>query len=157
MSLGLEARQKAGIKVRQPLQKLVARSQALGAQFAELIKDEVNVKEVVFSAKGGPASGWDGKIEVELDTKITPELKQEGDFRELLRAVQDIRKKENLTPSDSVTITIETDNKGKDLITKFEDQFKRTVLVKELKFESLPEGAHPIKIDDLVFKIKIEK
>ena len=39
-----------------------------------MIKDELNVKEIIFDDK---ISG-----EVELDTEITPELKEEGDLRE---------------------------------------------------------------------------
>lgn len=146
VSLGLEARQKAGIKVRQPLQKLFVKIGINLHRYEGIIKDELNVKEVVVDI--------DMKDMVGLDLQITPLLKQEGDFRELLRGVQDIRKKENLTPSDSITITIETDDKGKDLITQFEDQFKKTVLAKELTFSSAP-GGHEIKIDNLSFKIKI--
>ena len=39
---------------------------------------------------------FDEKIsdnEVELDTEITPELKEEGELRELIRGLQDLRKK----------------------------------------------------------------
>ena len=73
VSLGLEARAKAGIKVRQPLKKFRIKNLKLknNEDLIKLIKDELNVKEVVF----------DDKIllgEVDLDTKITPELKEEG-------------------------------------------------------------------------------
>ena len=37
--------------------------------------------------------------EVELDTNITDELKKEGQFREIVRFIQDIRKKQNFIPS----------------------------------------------------------
>src|SRR3989338_2135828 len=77
VSLGLEARAKANIKVRQPLASLKIKNQKLKIKNKEdllkLIKDELNVKEVV----------WDENIqqEVELDTKITTELKEEGELR----------------------------------------------------------------------------
>ena len=35
--------------------------------------------------------------EVELDTQITPELKLEGEARDLMRALQDWRKEKTLT------------------------------------------------------------
>ena len=99
VSLGLEARQKEKIQVRQPLAmlKLKVEGEKLSSEYLELIKDELNVKKVVF----------DNTIanEVKLDTNITEELKQEGNYRELVRALQDIRKKMRLTPSDVVSIT----------------------------------------------------
>ena len=87
VSLGLEARAKSGIKVRQPLQKLKIKNLKLknNEDLIKLIKDELNVKEVIFDDK---ISG-----EVELDTTITPELKKEGELRELVRGLQDLRKK----------------------------------------------------------------
>ena len=54
------------------------------AELLDLIKEEVNVKEVKFE-KGG-------KEEVILDTKITPALRQEGWVREFIRMIQDARK-----------------------------------------------------------------
>jgi len=103
---------------------------------------------------------------VELDIQITPELKEEGDYRELARALQDMRKKMGLTPSDVITLLIETDDAGKKLIQKFENDLKKTVLVSKIEFKNTDgEPARPhdegaggeVKIDELVFKIKIEK
>jgi isoleucyl-tRNA synthetase len=113
----------------------------------ELIKDELNVKEIVFNKNL--------ENEIELDTEITPELKQEGDYRELVRALQDMRKEIGLTPSDIVFLVFETDENGKKLIKKFESDLKKTVLVSKIEFKN-NEG-QDIKIDDLVFKVKIEK
>ncbi|OGJ09052.1 hypothetical protein A2356_01560 [Candidatus Nomurabacteria bacterium RIFOXYB1_FULL_39_16] len=158
VTLGLEARQKAGLKVRQPLSKLEIKNFALGEEYTELIKDEINVKEVV--------ENKNIENEVELDIQITPELKEEGDYRELARALQDMRKKMGLTPSDVITLLIETDDAGKKLIQKFENDLKKTVLVSKIEFKNTDgEPARPhdegaggeVKIDELVFKIKIEK
>ena len=88
--LGHSARKQENIKVRQPLAKLKVKSSKLEAlkkdkQLIQLIKDELNIKEVVF---------FTGKeLEIELDFKITPELKKEGEARELIRQFQEARKK----------------------------------------------------------------
>jgi len=78
----LAQRAKNGIKVRQPLAKLAITDKALAGdkELAGLIRDEVNIKEVVY-----------GKS-VKLDTKITAELKSEGMLRDLVRYIQDMRK-----------------------------------------------------------------
>jgi len=149
VSIGLEARQKAGIKVRQTLSSLKwkAENRKSLSQYINLIKDELNVKEVFF----------DKRIEHEviLDTTITPELKQEGNYRELIRELQDIRKKMKLTPSDLISIIIHTNDVGKKLIQKFESELLRAVLA--LSVELKENDGEEVKIDDLEFKIKIEK
>ena len=141
VTLGLEARQKAGIKIRQPLQSFSFEAMDL-KEYNNIIKDELNIKEIL---NGG----------LSLDTNITPELKQEGDYRELVRALQDMRKKMGLTPSDVVSVVFETDEAGKKLIEKFETDLKKTVLVSEIKFETNAGGE--IKIDELLFIVKIDK
>lgn len=99
VSLALEARAKVAIKVRQPLAELRVKGRGLRfKEFLGLIKDEVNIKEVVF----------DDKIseEVLLDTTITFELKEEGILRDLIREIQSARKTANLKPQDKVSATI---------------------------------------------------
>ncbi|KKQ26755.1 MAG: Isoleucine-tRNA ligase, partial [Candidatus Nomurabacteria bacterium GW2011_GWA1_37_20] len=158
VTLGLEARQNAGIKVRQPLAKLEIKNYKLGGKYLELIKDELNVKEVI--------QNKNIENQVKLDVNITSELKQEGDYRELAHALQDMRKKLGLTPSNIISIVFETDETGKELIQKFETDMKKTVLVSRVEFrkndgpasaKNSSETMQEIKIDDLFFKIKIKK
>ncbi|MBU6427069.1 class I tRNA ligase family protein [Patescibacteria group bacterium] len=123
-SKGLEARMAAKINVRQPLAKLKVKnsngksnkkSEALNEELLRLIRDEVNVKEVVF----------DDSIagEVELDTNITPELKEEGDLRELIRKIQDLRKEKGLTVGDIAVLEVTKDLEG--LVKKYGNELKK--------------------------------
>lgn len=147
VSLGLEARQKAGLKVRQPLSKIEVKDYELDCKYTEVIKDELNVKDLV--------ENKNLDTEVLLDIEITPELKEEGDYRELVRGLQELRKKAGLTPSDVVTFQIETNDAGKKLVEKFEAEIKKTILAKDIKFD--PNSGEEIKIDALIYKVSIQK
>ncbi len=94
----LAERAKAQIKVRQPLQKLKIQNSKvkIDKELLDLIKEEINVKEVVFDEKM--------QKELELDTEITPELKEEGIAREVVRNIQEMRKKSNLKPKDNISV-----------------------------------------------------
>ncbi|MFC1775645.1 class I tRNA ligase family protein [Patescibacteria group bacterium] len=163
VSLGLEARATVGIKVRQPLAALKIKNNKSKIQnsdeLLELIKDEVNVKKVEF------VEIKDLKIDeafdvstarVELDTNITEELKREGQMRELLRQIQSLRKKENLTPDDVVELKITTGDAGKKLIKEFEESIKSVAGLKEIVLTDSLEG-EDVKVDDLNFVLKIKK
>lgn len=131
-SRGLEARNNAKINVRQPLQSLSIKDQyrdIFEAQALSIICDEVNVKEVYFSNALAH--------EVELDTKITPQLKEEGMMREIIRAVQDLRKTNNLTIKDQVVLTIDAPEEIRLFISKNEAQIGRTTSLKSIKYEKV--------------------
>jgi len=101
VTLGLEARSKANIKVRQPLAKISVANQFknLSAEYLAIVQDELNVKEVLFDEKLA-----DGQVV--LDTEITETLQNEGDMRETLRKIQDMRKDAGLSPSDRVIVSL---------------------------------------------------
>jgi len=164
VTLGLQARQREGIPVRQPLNKLLITNYQLPIEYQEILKDELNIKEVEF------IKGDEQKIE--LDTNITPELKQEGQYRELVRAIQDIRKNNGLNPVDIVTLVIDTNTEGQELINKFKNELQKAVSAKEIQIkenggvakssdagspDASLEAFREIKIDDFIFKITIEK
>lgn len=141
---GLMLRSKAGVKVRQPLSTFTYdESSALEADLAEIVADELNVKEV---KKGS---------EINLDTNITEELKKEGQVRELMRAIQDSRKNAGLSPSDEITLVLETSEEGKDIIEKYKDMVMYAVQALSIKYEST-EGEE-IDADGLKIKIGIVK
>lgn len=147
VTLGLEARQRAGIKVRQPLSKLRISNYELGIEYEEIIKDELNVKEIKFE-KGE-------ELKVELDTNITAELQNEGQYRELVRAIQEMRKKEGLSPSDMIILEIATNTEGQGIIKKWQSELMKIVGASEVKITE-NEGVE-VKIDHLVFKILLNK
>lgn len=91
VSQALMLRQKAGIKVSQPL-VLLTITEDLPDAFLELIKEEVNVKDVVIGS------------EMKLDTAVTPELLKEGDERLFARAVAEARKSKGFSLSDEVRV-----------------------------------------------------
>jgi len=124
-SLALQKRAETGIKVRQMLNKLKVKSPKLKVELADLIKDEVNVKEVVFDAKL--------KEKIILDTKITPELKEQGIVREFIRQIQAERKKQGLIPKDKIKVYF-NDAKLKQIIEKNRDQIKKQVIAEDIVF-----------------------
>lgn len=85
--MGHSQRKENKMKVRQPLQKFKIQNSKfkIEDQFVQLIKDELNIKEITISE-------GDGELKVVLDTTITPELAAEGMARELMRKIQMLRK-----------------------------------------------------------------
>ncbi len=120
--LGHSERKRLGIKVRQPLKKLIVKNYEvkINQDFSQIIKDELNIKQVVLKMEGG-------KLEVELDTKITPELKREGEARELMRGIQEARKKADCKLDEWVTAELP------DWPKEFENEIKKKTLIKELR------------------------
>ena len=84
----------AQIKVRQPLSELVYDGEKLPGYYESIIADEVNVKRVV----NGSA--------MNLDKTLTPELKEEGFARELIRFIQSGRKKAGLNVDDRIKLSV---------------------------------------------------
>jgi isoleucyl-tRNA synthetase len=146
VSLGLEARAKAGIKTRQPLARLTIKDLKLKDEkvIVDLIKDEVNVKEVFF----------DDKIseEVMLDTTITAELRAKGDVRELIRAIQEKRKEAGLTIQDGVALKVLTDERGRAFLSRHGKEISKAALLTGIEFG--PVAAKEINLSDLKFKLE---
>ena len=138
---------KVGIKVRQPLQTLFlsAEFEKMDSALLEILKDEVNIKEIRFDAvlKG---------VEVKLDSTISEELKREGLSRELIRFVQTLRKEAKLQPEDVIVLIIQTDDLGKRVISEFEKDIKSTVNANKIVMAE--NGGQKLSLDGVEFTVK---
>ena len=119
VSLGLEARSKAGIKVRQPLLELRIKNNKLGKEFVSLIQDELNVKRVRVYSKM--------EQDIEIDTTLTPALLEEGRVRDAIRAVQEWRKEQGLKPGEKAKYEVTAE--GKEFFAKHAVEIKKATNV----------------------------
>ncbi len=106
----------------------------------ELVVDgerlEVTLDELLVEkrAKTGFASASEGGLTVALNTEITPELAQEGLVREVIRAVQDTRKKLDLPIEARVDLVLDADAETEAAIRAFRDLFEANVLLRSLTY-----------------------
>lgn len=91
----LQARVKADIKVRQPI--AAVRGLVLDEAVVPVILDEVNAK--AYETAAGAVS---------IDTELTPKLIEEGQVREFIRAIQEMRKEGGFEPEDVLNYQVDT-------------------------------------------------
>ncbi|MBX4211244.1 MAG: class I tRNA ligase family protein [Candidatus Yanofskybacteria bacterium] len=120
VTAGLALRKEKQLKVRQPLQSITVVGGKLDKDLEELVKDELNVKEVKYSKKG----------ELTFDYEINQELQNEGYAREVMRQIQDMRKEAGYQFDEKVLAHWHSDDKElTDAITHWSEQIqKETVL-----------------------------
>jgi len=153
---GLAKRDEAGIKIRQMLNKIRVKTKTeVGLAYLDLIKEELNIKEIEF------IDSSEEKVEVELDTKITPELKQAGIKRELIRFINLLRKEASLSLHDeTVVYLVGADEEITKTLNKFKEAILKETLSGDLKFvDTLPEVivSKEIKINELKLNLGLKK
>jgi isoleucyl-tRNA synthetase len=122
VELGLAARDAARIRVRQPLASIALTGQPLPEEIAAIVREELNVKSLTFGAP-----------EVRLDTEITEVLKLEGLAREVVRLIQDRRKKIGLNVEDRIHVCFEADGLLLKAIETHADYIKNETLSVEIE------------------------
>lgn len=145
-TLGQSLRVQNNLKVRQPLQKVeiqIKDKEILTKEdlqwMNEIVKDELNVKQVEFIDKKPNeeflTSSTNENLIVGLDPRITSELEAEGIIRELTRQIQSQRKKIGLQMGDGITLTINTsDEKLINTIKRNQKELTESINAKLVKF-----------------------
>ncbi len=139
----LALRSKSGMKVRQPLQEVVVKEGVIAHEsfvsLADILKDELNVESARIVSEADFAKlTTDSDYQVggmsALNIKLTEELKQKGLVRDFIRAVQDMRKTENLSPKDKVIIEVSCDAHTRAAIGTYEQELKETTNAENVVF-----------------------
>ncbi|EJL71108.1 isoleucine--tRNA ligase [Chryseobacterium populi] len=120
---------------------------------------EITLSDVEISTKDIP--GWtvtsDGKTTVALDLKLTDELKSEGIAREFINRIQNLRKDKDFELTDRINILVEENSPFLDDIKKNEEYISSEVLSNKIEIVSSLSNFNEIEIDEVNFKINVEK
>lgn len=211
VKLGRNARNSANIKNRQPLSEMLVSTKALPEYYKDIVKDELNIKNVKFGADlskyvnfdikpnlpvlgkaygrfipgikkeislrnqmelaqdiqngktvvinvqgteielnshnllvtmqglTGYAFAGQGTIGIVLETEITPELKEEGDLREMLSKIQNMRKDSGFEVADKIKLYVSGNNNLEAIVKKFEDYIKKQTLAVDVIYDTQKE------------------
>jgi len=139
-SLAHAIRKENQIKARQPLLILKVKIKYQELQKKEkmisLIMDEVNVKQIVFSNEIKQEDDWAVKqgdnLELSLFLRLTEELKEEGIVREIIRHIQQMRRKSGLEPKDRILIYMSRDEYLNKILLKNKDVIIQKTIAEEL-------------------------
>lgn len=103
---------------------------------------------------GFKAASGDG-VTVALNTDITPELEQEGWVREVIRAVQDTRKKLDLPIEARVRLQLDVPQELQAALQTFDELLKANVLLREVAFGPA-DGMEKVQAGDFAIGIRID-
>ncbi len=163
VELGLSARAKKSIKVRQPLKELIV-NQNLSPEIFSVIADEINVKNIIFSKEINEKDNeknvfnQNQGIKVSLDIEIDADLKKEGIVREVIRGINQLRKESSLTIKDIINVKFSTtDELIKTSIIEFMEEIKKNTFTKEINFENNINFENKLTINESEIKILISK
>jgi isoleucyl-tRNA synthetase len=115
------------------------------------------ISEVDIIAEDIP--GWSVAVKngltVALDISLSPALLQEGNARELVNRVQNIRKEANFELTDKILLRIVDNTELKDSINKFSDYICREILAFEIDWVSSLEEGVDVEINDQKLRISV--
>jgi isoleucyl-tRNA synthetase len=128
--------------IQQHLKQLSAEEakQAVSRGFLDLTVEgeaqHILVEELLVEkqAKAGYASAAGYRMNVTLNTTITKELEQEGMVREVIRSVQDYRKKLNLPIEQRIHLILDVDQQVKEALEQFDSLLRQHVLLLDVRY-----------------------
>ena len=94
----------------------------------------LNSESVLVTMQGleGYAFAGEGEIGVVLDTTITEELKEEGQLREIISKIQNMRKEKGFEVADKIKLFVEGNDMLINVINKYSEVIKRETLTQEI-------------------------
>ena len=160
---GLSQRAAHKIKVRQPLSEAhvymskLPESSKTTSNYVQIVKEELNVKyadlgEVLTNGTEGTP------YETQLDFELTPELKREGIMREVVRQVQETRKKAELQVDDRIQLVLETaDSEIEQAIQDHAETIKAETLAVSLNESAVSGYKAEVRVEGIALTVSLEK
>ncbi len=102
---------------------------AVDGQEVTLTEEEL---EVVATAREGYVAAEEAGYVAVIETKLTPELLEEGLIRDLTHYLQDMRKKADFLIEETISVRLVTDSDLAEVITRYADYIKEEILARDL-------------------------
>ncbi|MDD9271659.1 isoleucine--tRNA ligase [Paenibacillus sp. GCM10023248] len=136
--------------------------QAVERGYAEIANDgeaiRLTLDELLVEKQGKEgiafASGY--RINVALNTEITEALEQEGLVREVIRGIQDYRKKLDLPIEQRVILTLQVDAPLKAALERFDHVLHDNVLLADVRYADGKDDMEEVSFGDHKFRLRIE-
>ncbi len=132
-----------------------------GQMSLDLDGEIVNIllSEVEIAAEDIP--GWSvaskGSLTVALDITLTDALKQEGDAREFVNRIQNIRKESGFELTDRIFVTVLEAESLKPSIVKYNDYICREILADVIQWVPAITDGIDIEVNDSLLKVVVNK
>jgi isoleucyl-tRNA synthetase len=131
-------------------------------QIEILVEDtaySIELQEVEIAAEDIP--GWSvaskGGLTVALDIVLSDELKQEGDAREFVNRIQNIRKENGFELTDRIFVKLLDADGIKQSIIKYNDYICREILADVIEIVPVLENGIEIDVNDILLKVVVTK
>ena len=129
---GLFVRDKAQIGLKWPLASAsIKAGEKISKELEEIIMNQLNVKKLEVKVDKNSK-----EIEVELDTKLTPELEAEGFAREISRKIQALRKTAGLVKDNLIELFIFVDKELCEMLNSQKEMIKDRTNSKKIEISS---------------------
>ncbi|HVT86506.1 MAG TPA: isoleucine--tRNA ligase [Chitinophagaceae bacterium] len=119
----------------------------------------LELSEVEISSNDIP--GWmvanKGSLTVALDITISQALKMEGDAREFVNRIQNIRKDSGFELTDRIEVKVAANNGLKDSLAQFKTYICAEILADNLEILPEIEGGTEIEVNDVSLKVIVSK
>ncbi len=123
---------------------------------------DLSPEDVEISAEDIP--GWSvaskGSLTVALDIVITDQLQKEGNARELINRVQNIRKESNFELTDRIFVQIQQDglpNEIQSAVNEFKNYICGEILADNIDWVSQLENGTEIEVNEALLKVAVTK
>jgi isoleucyl-tRNA synthetase len=141
--------------------KAMAQLRAEGALKLDSVSSEVVLLEedllITMTQAEGFVTEGDNNITVVLDTKLTPELIEEGFVRELISKIQTMRKEAGFEVMDHIAISYAADEKVTGIFTKYGEEIKGEVLAENITAGALAGYEKEWNINGEQVRLAVEK
>lgn len=157
------ARNKAKLKLRRPVRKVIVVSKKAEVKEAvkrlsKILTRVCNAKEVEVSSKPveGLVSATFDYGSVQIDASMNEQLKAEALLRELIRNVQELRKREGLKVTQRIKLGLFCDPRSVSIIRKYEERIKREVGAYQLLLDLVGEARGKVEFEGMCVEISFK-